>query len=36
MAIVQRRIQGGEWGLIPPPGPLKFIEFRGFSDPNGC
>jgi len=35
MGIVQRCIQGGEWGLSPP-GPMKSIEFRGFSDPNGC
>ena len=33
----QRRIQGGGLlGLIPPPGPVKSIDFRGFSCPNKC
>ena len=31
-----RRIQGGLLGLSPPPGPVKSIDFRGFSCPNGC
>ena len=34
----QRRIQRGLLGLIaaPCPGPVKSIDFRGFSCPNGC
>ena len=32
MGIVQR----GGMGAKPPPGPVKSIEFRGFSDPSGC
>ena len=30
------RIQGGAMGAKPPPGPVKSIDFRGFSGPNGC
>ena len=26
---------GGAWGYAPP-GPVKSIDFRGFSGPNGC
>ena len=26
---------GGLWGLSSP-GPVKSIDFRGFSGPNGC
>ena len=33
---LQGRIQGGLWGLSPPPGPVKSIDSRGFSGPNGC
>ena len=32
----QRSIQGGGIGAKPPPGPMKSIDFRGFSWPNGC
>ena len=34
----QRRIQRGLLGLIaaPCPGPVKSIDFREFSCPNGC
>ena len=27
---------GGLWGLNPPPGPVKSIDFRGFSGPKGA
>ena len=27
---------GGYWGYAHPPGPVKSIDFRGFSCPNGC
>ena len=37
MGIVQRHIQGGRgMGTKPPTGPVKSIEFRGYSDPNWC
>ena len=34
----QRRFQGGAIGAKPPPppGPVKSIDFKGFSCPNGC
>ena len=35
----QGRIQGGNGGLRPVkpgPGPVKSIDFRGFSGPNRC
>ena len=27
---------GGAIGAKPPPGPVKSIDFRGVSCPNGC
>ena len=28
--------RGGLWGLSTPPRPGKYMDFRGFSSPNGC